>query len=520
MRALVVEDDVVARRLLEHALSERGHEVVAVADAESALDLHRVEPFALMIVDWHLPGMDGLELCRRVRGAPGGNDVAIVVATGSDRAEDLLDALNAGASDYLAKPLGPSALRTRLIVAERMAQEAISRRQMQARLVVADRMASVGTLAAGVAHEINNPLAFVIANLEVLGEEVPLLGIEPVRAMELATIIKEARSGAERIRIIVRELRTFSSASDDTLGPVDPNRVAERALAMAGNEIRHRARLVKRLSPVPPVLASEARLGQVILHLLVNAAHAMPEGAAHDNEIRIVTGRDDAGRVVIEVGDTGAGIPPEVLPRIFDPFFTTRPAGTAMGMGLAVCHGIVTGLKGEITALSNPGGGSRFVVVLPPAPVLSAAADAGPARPASRIGRSRVLVIDDEPLVGSVARRALGADYDVLTLLGAREALEHLTRGERFDVILCDVMLPEMSGPDFCRALDELAPEQLRRVVFMTGGAFTPATEAFLDSVPNARLDKPFDLNELRQVVRRIADQDGGRSNTSSGHSP
>ena len=214
------------------------------------------------------------------------------------------------------------------------------RKSLETRLRIADRMASVGTLAAGVAHEINNPLAYVMANLAFVVEE---LRRDFGGMAEVIEALDEARAGAERVRVIVRDLKTFSRQHQDELVPVDVRKVLEASVSIAWNEIRHRARLVKLLADVPDVMASEARLGQVCLNLLVNAAQALPVGAAEKNEIRLTTSLE-AGRVVIEVADTGPGIPPEVLSRIFDPFFTTKAAGVGTGLGLSICRSIVQSL--------------------------------------------------------------------------------------------------------------------------------------------------------------------------------
>ncbi|WP_375766501.1 PAS domain-containing protein [Archangium gephyra] len=246
------------------------------------------------------------------------------------------------------------------------ARNITERKQMQARLLLADRLASVGTLAAGVAHEINNPLAFVLSNLGFLEEECQLLRDELPRERlgEMEDVLRETKQGAERVRHIVRDLRTLSRDEGEQLSDVDVRGVIESSLGLVRNELRHRARLVKDFEPVPMVRASEGRLGQVLLNLLINAAHAVPDGKPGQNEVRVRL-RAIAGRVVIEVMDTGCGIAPEVRDRIFDPFFTTKPVGMGTGLGLSICHGIVTGMGGDITVESEVGRGSTFRITLP-----------------------------------------------------------------------------------------------------------------------------------------------------------
>jgi PAS domain S-box-containing protein len=387
-------------------------------------------------------------------------------------------------------------------------RDVTERRQLHARLALADRMVSVGTLAAGVAHELNNPLAYVNANLGFLAERLAHLGQRwaPGDA-ELADLlaqageaVRDARDGAERMRVIIRDLKTFSRADEDRPAPVELRPVIESCVNMAWNEIKHRARLVKDLAPVPRARGTEARLGQVFLNLLVNAAQAIPEGRADAHEIRIATRPLADGRVAVEIRDTGCGIPPENAGRIFDPFFTTKPPGVGTGLGLSICHSIVAGLGGEILVESAPGKGSTFSVVLQAAPEDVRASPAG-RPPLSPRPRGKLLVVDDEPLVGTVVRRALNADHDVTFVQSARAALDRLDGGERFDLVLSDLLMPEMTGMDLYRALQDRHPGLARRMIFLTGGAFTPAAREFLESEAVLCVEKPFELEAIRRVL-------------------
>jgi PAS domain S-box-containing protein len=384
-------------------------------------------------------------------------------------------------------------------------EDVSEKKQLESHLVLADRMASVGTLAAGVAHEINNPLAFILSNLEFALSEVPEAAADP----ELRRALQDAKDGAVRVREIVRSLRTFSRPGDDERTVLDPRRVLESALALAANEIRHRGELAVDRGDVPPVLASEHRLGQVFLNLLINAAQALPEGRARENRVRAATSTAPDGRAVIEVSDTGVGIPPDVLPRIFDPFFTTKPVGVGTGLGLSVCHGIVTQLGGYLSVESVPGKGTTFRVVLPAAPdearpvAAKTTPGAAPPAPASSGRRGRVLVVDDEPLVGRALVRMLSPLHDVVAHTSGRAALELLREDRAFDVVFCDLMMPGMTGMELHATLAAIAPDVAARMVFLTGGAFTPAAREFLDRVANPCLDKPVDRGTLRDIVAR-----------------
>jgi PAS domain S-box-containing protein len=394
------------------------------------------------------------------------------------------------------------------------------RKQMQARLQLADRMASVGTLAAGVAHEINNPLTYVIANISFAASQLQRsIGIAhgiqfddetagptvdlPQGANDIVQALAEAQEGAERVRLIVRDLKLFSRPSDDVKGPVNLRRIIDSSISMAQNEIKHRAQLIRDLGDVPPVSANEARLGQVLLNLLVNAAQAIPEGAVDRNKITVTTRVDTSGRVIIEVRDTGCGIPNEMLGRIFDPFFTTKPAGIGTGLGLPICHGIITSIGGTIEVDSAVGRGSTFRVVLPPE---STAQTAVPAvvQTVQTPDRGNVLVVDDEPLVAKSVQRILATEQNVSVSSSAEHALDRLRSGERFDVIFCDMMMPKMTGMDFYEELQNVSPDQRRRVVFISGGALTSRMREFLQKVPNRKLEKPFDAQPLRSLVHEM----------------
>jgi len=379
------------------------------------------------------------------------------------------------------------------------------------------RLASIGRLAAGVAHEINNPLAYVIANVDWARERSAELAGDgaagPDALDELRRVLDDAQEGASRVREIVRDLRLFARP-DDVAGKGDLRAAARSALAMAQNEIRHRARLESRLDEVPPVRGAEGRLGQVLLNLLVNAAQALPDASPQRHVVRLEVRRGGPGEVVAEVSDTGVGMTPEVRARVFEPFFTTKPVGAGTGLGLFVCHGIVQALGGRIEVESEPGKGSTFRVVVPEAgagdgPAPDAPAHGRPARevppvPAPASARRRILVVDDDAQVGKALRRILEPEHQVEVAEGGRIALERLRAGAGWDLVLCDVMMPDMSGELLFEALGREAPHLLPKVAFITGGAFTDEARAFLDRVPNPRLDKPFQAHELRALVWRL----------------
>ncbi len=402
-------------------------------------------------------------------------------------------------------------------------QDITEQRDLRSRLALSERLASVGTLAAGVAHEINNPLAWITSNVNFALEELDSIRKRPREVTEFADdlidALEDARAGAERVGTIVRDLKTFSRAQDERVGAIDVRKVLESAITMAANEIRHRAHLVRELHEVPPVEGNEGRLSQVFLNLLLNAAHSLPENDASRHEISVVTGLDPSGRVVIEIRDTGSGIAPEVLHRIFDPFFTTRPVGQGTGLGLSVCHTIVGAMSGTIEVDSRVGVGSTFRVLLPakpapwPKPTVREA-------PTGLAARAEVMVIDDEPNIIATIERVLVSQHQVVGFTSARDALERLASGKSApDIIFCDLMMPELSGPEFFTRLRAKNPSVAERVVFITGGAFTPAAQEFLDAVKPPLIDKPFKPDELRRAVAERLEANRGQADAGSGGS-
>jgi PAS domain S-box-containing protein len=380
-------------------------------------------------------------------------------------------------------------------------RDVTQKRATEAQLIVSDRMASVGTLAAGVAHEINNPLASVITNLDLALRDAGELLEEASSPSELLDELKDAREGAERVRRIVKDLKIFSRVDEDEHAAVDVERVLDSTVRMAWNEVRHRARLVKDYQKIPLVEANESRLGQVFLNLLVNAAQSIEEGNASRNEIRVRTLVDAQGWVVVCVSDTGSGIPERVRARLFTPFVTTKPRGVGTGLGLSICHRIVTSLGGRIDVQSELGKGTEFRVVLPRAKLDSKRPEHAPRLVAAARRRGHVLVVDDEPLITKAVRRMLGREHEVDALNSADEALGRIRSGQRFDVILCDLMMPQVTGMDFYAELQHDYPDLAAKMVFLTGGAFTPRAREFLERVQNQRVEKPIDVQSLKALV-------------------
>jgi CheY-like chemotaxis protein len=283
---------------------------------------------------------------------------------------------------------------------------------------------------------------------------------------------------------------------------------------MSMNELTDRARLVRDYATVRPVLADASRLGQVFLNLLLNAAQAFASDDRRTNEIRIALRQED-DHVRIEVADNGQGIAPDLLERIFEPFFTTKPAGVGTGLGLSICRSIVDSMTGRLTVESRVGRGSTFVVLLPNAEHVTHEADAdnrvlvsesASAATDERAGTTvRVLIVDDEQALATTLARVLERDHDVVAVTSGAAALELLLNGTGFDVVVCDVVMPGLSGADLHRVLERLRPDVARRIIFMTGADGMSGVDEFLSGIVNARIEKPIDIRRLGSLIREVA---------------
>ncbi len=379
-------------------------------------------------------------------------------------------------------------------------RDVTERERLQARLAQSERLASVGMLAAGVAHEINNPLAYALLNLERVAE-----GMREGGDPSLRRAVDDAIDGARRVQRIVRDLRTFAGSFQDDIARVDVGAAVDAALKLSAHELRLRARVVREVADVPRVHANEARLTQVFLNLLMNAAHAIPEGHADRHEVRVAV-TEGAGEVRVEVRDDGVGIAPENVARLFDPFFTTRAPGKGTGLGLSICHSIVTSFGGRIEVESVLGAGSAFTVVLPAAGATPEPAPPPPPRPSSPPRRrQRLLLVEDERNMRTVLQALLSSRYDVVTAATGREGRDVLTADGAWDLVLCDLLMPEVTGMDLYDWIERNRPALRERVVFMTGGAFTERASRVLDASPGRWIEKPFEFDALADLLERVA---------------
>lgn len=416
MRALIVEDDPFMQLLLKRLTEERGHNVTVCSDARSALECYAQTFYPLLVLDWVMEGMNGLELCRRVRTMPHGDWSVIMAVTSRTAADDLRAVLDAGFDDYLAKPIDAKLFNIRLTIAEQRVLEIAKRKEAeenlkntneklhqinerlkenQTQLVHSEKMASLGQLAAGIAHEINNPMGFISSNLTTLGEyigtfkhalrlyktltETVVCNDEARRHQVLSQIqtsieqedmsfilndidmlLQESQDGAERVREIVLGLRSFARLDEADMQEVNINDGLEATLRMIWNELKYKCTVEKKLRPLPHIRCFPGQLNQVFMNLLVNAGQAIE----HQGIITIETDATDT-EVIVRISDTGVGIVPENISKLFNPFYTTKPVGKGTGLGLSISYGIIQKHNGHIEVESEVGRGTTFTVFLP-----------------------------------------------------------------------------------------------------------------------------------------------------------
>ena len=379
-------------------------------------------------------------------------------------------------------------------------RDVTEQRHLEHQVEVNERMASLGRLASAVAHEINNPLTYVVANLDYVADEVQTIAPNSQATEDIREALVEAKQGADRVRRIVRDLRSYSRGDAEPTEPVDLRRVLEAAAKLADNEIHNSAQLVVDYDDVPAVDAHQSRLEQVFMNLLLNATHAFEGHRSSSNKISVRLRFDGIDRVVATVRDTGPGLPAAVVERLFQPFVSSGHVGAGTGLGLAICRSIVESYRGTIVAESTLGEGTVFTVSLPVA-ALSLESPRQVYRPSTPARRGRILIVDDEPLVAAAVRRVLTPSHHVEVETSCRAALDRLRDGHDFDVLVCDVMMPAMSVIRLHAELVELAPELAKRMIFLTGGAFGPEETAFVRGQANVCLEKPIDRAELLAAV-------------------
>ena len=633
-RTLIVEDDGATRQILAQVVRERGHESVAVESAEHGMARCLTGRFDIALVDTTLPGMDGLRFCRWLTRLPQAQGMVIMACTAKDRPQDIHAMLDAGAHDYVIKPLDTRWLNTRLTIAERMVniererrdatealqwseqnfrmlveclpdgvavvhgreliyanermtqmvgvealenrqwsvadvaspehREALSdavaacaagkesaeaiefrlaqpdagecvqvegrfipvamggarcvlvllrdislRAQLESHVRRTERLVSLGTLAAGLAHEVNNPLTAVMGNMTFLAQALAEHARISPRNEDMPLwqdTLSETLEASHRIAQVVSDLREFSRPTSEETGPVKALEAVRSAARLTRNLLEHRGTLRVDVPADLTVEADQTGLVQVLVNLLANAAHSLSPGNGPSSNRVTVTARrvPESGEVAFCVSDSGDGIAEEHLPFVFDPFFTTRAPGAGMGMGLSICHTLVRGWGGTIRAESPEGHGTMVTMMLPEYHQESDAHD-------GEGNLMRVLLVDDDAAVCRALSRMLQRQCRVTVAGSAQEALSLLDGGERFDAILCDIMMPETSGLDLVRTLETTHPLMAPKVVLMTGASMKDTVARFRQQLQSQLLFKPLSPQTVMDALSLVTEGVGSR---------
>jgi len=439
-------------------------------------------------------GTDALEYVHPDAAAEWTTAFEAVLRTGEPQRIDIRAAGDDGAMRWYETYMGPLRDGGQVRAVILVARDVTDHRALLRQLAEKERLASVGMLAASVAHEINNPLTYVLANLD--------FGLRSDRDRDARDrALAEARAGAERVRQIVRDLKVLAQPERDDLLFVDLGAVVEAAVRLAGPEVSHRAAVTIRLDDAPCVVGSDSRLIRLFINLLVNAAHAIEERGEGSRRIEITFRTEaDGGVVAVMVRDEGIGIPADRLDRIFDPFYTTKTARGGTGLGLAICRDIAERAGGRIEVESEAGCGATFTVYLPTS-AGSRSPSVPPVAPV-RQDQLRVLIVDDDPLVLEALARLL-ADHDVRVAQGGAHGLAMLQEHE-FDLVICDLMMPDLNGQEVYRRACARDPGLARRFLFVTGGLLDTATVKQLEAQGGRVLRKPFAAEQLTAAIAQL----------------
>ncbi|MBC8412255.1 MAG: response regulator [Nitrospira sp.] len=406
-KILIAEDDAVSQQMLYLILKKMDYEVIRTDNGTSALEiLSSDSPPQIAIIDWLMPGLNGIEVCEAIRSMGKEPYIYMILLSGKIEKEDIIEGISSGADDYITKPLNISELKVRLNAANRVIklenilrnksdvllnqqyelEAAISNLQLaQSRIIHQEKMASVGQLAAGVAHEINNPVGYITSNLgtlreygESLTEYITFLSDKfPVESAseiiekytkldikyileDMGQLISESLNGAERVKKIVQNLKTFSRVDESDCQLSDINECIESTLDIIWNELKYKVDLKKEYGEIPRTMCYPQQLNQVFMNLLINAVQSID----NKGEIGIKTWSEN-NSINISITDTGSGIPPDKLQKVFEPFFTTKEPGKGTGLGLSICYEIIKKHKGEMTVQSEIGKGTVFTVQIP-----------------------------------------------------------------------------------------------------------------------------------------------------------
>ena len=509
-KILIVDDEPAMVCLLELLLEQVGYtDLRSTTDSRQVLECCAEFQPDLILLDLRMPHLSGVQVLKQLERRRADLYLPVLVLTADMSRESKRAALEAGASDYVTKPFEQSELllRVRNLLEMRFLHRDLRRqnetleaqiRERTHQLFEAQKLATMDNLLAGVAHELNSPLSVILGQAGLFAATA---ADDSARARAF-----EIEKAAERCVRIVRSFLTMARRHPPERGRVSLNHVLRDAVELLAFELRIDNIDVQLdlQRDLPLAWADGHQLKQVAVNLIANARQAMRE-ALPPRRLCLVTRYEvQSRRARIEVADTGPGIPPEIQARVFEPFFTTKPEGEGTGLGLALARGIIEGHGGAISVESRPGEGARFLIDLPvEAPPVT---NDGPEtfEPALPVPGKTILVVDDEPAVAALLAEGLSRDgYKVDTAANGAIALRKLA-AQTYDLIISDSGMPVLSGPDLYRELERREPHLARRFVFVTGDVFNPSTRAFLTQTGAPQLEKPFTLESVKRLVRRV----------------
>jgi len=491
LRVLLVEDDEDDYVLIKDLLSRvppRRFDLEWVHDYDAGMEAIGDRRHDVCLLDYHLGERDGLEFLREAMA--NGCHIPVILLSGQGDYTVDMEAMYIGAADYLTKGQIDATL------LERSIRYAISHKRLEEQIREASRLASIGKLAAGVAHEINNPLTSVLGYSQLLmAEDLP----GPIIA-DLRKIYGEARRAAK----IVQDLLLFARKTVVEKQYWDIMALLERAQEIKSHDFKaNQIKVITEVSPdLPRTMADEHQLIQVFLNILANAEQGCL--TSHGKGQLLIHATSSLDKIRVSISDDGPGIPPENLNRIFEPFFTTKGVGRGTGLGLSICYGIIREHGGHLWAESEPGKGATFHIELPvvapegEAQVLSGEPTATPAF--SRC----LLVVDDEPLIRNLLAKFLGMQGFAVDLAEEGEEAWRKLQSMTYDCILLDLNMPGMGGRELYQTIEASATEVAKKVIFITGDTVNSEARDFIEATGNPVMTKPFELEELHHQILEL----------------
>jgi signal transduction histidine kinase len=500
VKLLLVDDNHFDRMAIEHLLAstERPFDVFPARDADEALVAMRSRPFDCILIDVHLPRQSGMQLMQQAIRQFGKNCPPAVLMTASNSRDAGVAALKGGADDFLNKDELSSDVLLSTILG------AINKRndeQERDRQEIESRMRSLGQLAAGIAHELNNPAAYIRVNLDLLEEqlEMALSSDKPPSHVELENqlrLVRECTEGLERMSSIVGELQSFTKSAPTAIEAISLDEVVNSSTRFLRSRLMSVGDAQIQLGGTSHVMANRRRMVQVVVNLLSNALDAAdPNGSV----VRVST-RQSATHAEVIVEDNGVGIPVHLRERVFEPFFTTKGPGRGTGLGLSLSAEYVAQAGGTLEVDGSALGGALFRVKIPLSPRRSPT----PIPPALHskegvAGKATILAVDDEPNIRRAYARVLGTRYQVYTAGNGKQALDVLKKN-RIDAIICDLAMPDMGGRDLLKVLRATRPDVARRVIFCTGGDLGGSSHSTTED-GNLVLSKPVSKFTLEEAI-------------------